>query len=54
MAAPERWPERQVGIRRLQLEHFPFSIRYRIAADTVQLLNILHGARYPDTGTGRI
>lgn len=54
MAAPERWPERQAGIRRLQLERFPFLIRYRITADTVQFLSILHGSRHPDTGTGRI
>jgi toxin ParE1/3/4 len=53
MVAPQRWPERQGGIRRLQLDRFPFLIRYRIAADTVQFLSILHGARHPDTSSGR-
>ena len=54
MSAPDRWPERQAGIRRLPLERFPFLIRYRITADTVQFLSILHGSRHPDTSTGRI
>jgi len=53
MAAPTRWPERSGGIRRLQLERFPYLIRYRVVADTVQFLSILHGARHPDTGAGR-
>lgn len=54
MVAPERWPERVAGIRRLQLERFPYLIRYRITADTVQFLSILHAARHPDTGAGRL
>ncbi|MCF3651605.1 type II toxin-antitoxin system RelE/ParE family toxin [Synoicihabitans lomoniglobus] len=53
MAAPLRWPQRQAGIRRLQLERFPFVIRYRIVADTVQFLSILHAARHPDAGNKR-
>ena len=54
MVAPHRWPERVAGIRRLQLERFPYLIRYRITADTVQFLSILHAARHPDTGAGRV
>lgn len=54
MAAPMRWPERQAGIRRLQLERFPFLIRYRVTADTVQFLSILHAARHPEAGAGRM
>lgn len=53
MAAPLRWPERNGGIRRLPLERFPFLIRYRVTADTVQFLSILHGARHPDAGAMR-
>jgi len=53
MTAPSRWPERQGGIRRLQLNGFPYLIRYRINADAVELLSILHGARHPDTDSGR-
>lgn len=53
MAAPQRWPERSGGIRRLQLDRFPFLIRYRVSADTIQFLSILHGARHPDTGADR-
>ena len=53
MAAPARWPDRQAGIRRLPLDRFPFLIRYRLTADTVQFLSILHGARHPATGTDR-
>jgi plasmid stabilization system protein ParE len=53
MTAPSRWPERTGGVRRLQLERFPYLIRYRAVADTVQFLSILHGARHPDTGSER-
>lgn len=53
MAAPQRWPERSGGIRRLRLDRFPFLIRYRITADTVQFLSILHGARHPGTDSAR-
>ena len=53
MAAPQRWPEHGGGIRRLKLDRFPFLVRYRITADTVQFLSILHGARHPDTGSDR-
>ncbi|MEO6993441.1 MAG: type II toxin-antitoxin system RelE/ParE family toxin [Lacunisphaera sp.] len=37
MGAPERWPSRISGIRRLQLERFSYLIRYRISqvGDTV-------------------
>ncbi len=53
MVAPLRWPERNGGIRCLQLDRFPHLIRYRVTADTVQFLSILHGARHPDTGSTR-
>lgn len=52
--APERWPERHAGMRRYQLERFPFLIRYRLTADTLQFLSILHGARHPDTSRTRL
>jgi len=53
MASPQRWPERSGGVRRLQLDRFPFLIRYRITADAIQFLSILHGARHPETGADR-
>lgn len=53
MASPQRWPERQGGVRRFQVERFPYLIRYRIVADTVQFLSILHAARHPGTGHER-
>lgn len=53
MAAPLRWPERNGGIRRLQVDGFPHLVRYRVTADTVQFLSILHGARHPDSGSAR-
>jgi plasmid stabilization system protein ParE len=53
MTAPLRWPERNGGIRRLQLDRFPFIVRYRVTADTVQFLSVLHGARHPDTESDR-
>jgi len=55
MEAPERWPVRRGGIRRYQLDRFPYAVRYRISAnrDAVQFLSILHCARHPDTGGKR-
>jgi plasmid stabilization system protein ParE len=55
MRAPKRWSERVGGIRRFLLPHFPYIIRYRISSnnDIVQFLSILHGAREPNTGSGR-
>lgn len=56
MRAPELWPLRVGGIRRFLLNRFPYVIRYRISSggDTVQFLSILHAARHPDIGHGRI
>ena len=53
MVSPQRWPERNGGIRRLKLDRFPFIIRYRTTGDTVQFLSILHGSRHPNTGSDR-
>lgn len=53
MSAPLRWPARLGGIRRCLLARFPYLIRYRVTADTVQFLSILHGARHPETASDR-
>lgn len=53
MSAPLRWPARIGGVRRFLLPRFPYLIRYRVTADTVQFLSILHGARHPEIGSNR-
>lgn len=53
LSTPLRWPARIGGVRRFMLPRFPYLIRYRVTADTVQFLSILHGARHPDTASNR-
>jgi toxin ParE1/3/4 len=53
MEAPLRRPARLGGVRPFQLPRFPYLIRYRVTADTVQFLSILLGARHPDTAANR-
>lgn len=53
MSAPLHWPARIGGVRRHLRTRDPYLIRYRVAADTVQFLSILHGARDPDTSSTR-
>jgi plasmid stabilization system protein ParE len=53
MFAPLSWPARIGSVRRFRLPRFPYVLRYRVTADTVQFLSILHGARSPQAGTDR-
>jgi len=48
---PERGrPGRVAGTRELFVSGTPFFVAYRLKADTVEILRVLHGARrYPDT-----
>ena len=46
---PLRFPERFIEVRRIRLHRFPYSVFFRIRADTVQVLAVLHGARDVDT-----
>lgn len=52
-AAPNRWPVRRLNIRTFRVTRFPYTIRYRLRADTLEFLGITHGARRPDLGLDR-
>ncbi len=45
--APERWPLRQHGERRLILSRFPYSVLYRVRADAIFITAIAHQRRRP-------
>ncbi len=46
--APERYPEIEPGIRRrLVLHRFPYAVLYRIVADEVQVVAVMHTRRRP-------
>jgi plasmid stabilization system protein ParE len=47
LAAPQRWPGGVHGTRRAKLPCFPFTVVYREAGDTIQVLAIAHGRRRP-------
>ncbi|MBM3267663.1 MAG: type II toxin-antitoxin system RelE/ParE family toxin [Candidatus Sericytochromatia bacterium] len=47
-ADPERFPEVAPGVRRrLVLHRFPFAVIYRIQADEVQVIAVMHLRRRP-------
>lgn len=52
-AAPNRWPVRRLNIRTFRVTRFPYTIRYRLRADSLEFLGITHGARRPDLGLDR-
>jgi len=51
--APSRWPAFRHGTRRFLLRRFPFSVVYREAGETVQVIAVAHGRRKPGYWKGR-
>ena len=47
MEAPNRWPRYLHGTRRYLLRRFPFSVIYRVAGTSVQVIAVMHGKRRP-------
>jgi plasmid stabilization system protein ParE len=45
--APERWPEYEVGTRRLLFRRFPFALIYRVTDDCIQIVAVAHQRRKP-------
>lgn len=52
-ARPESFSIRQNGLRRANLQRFPYHFLYRIADDTVRVLVVRHNRRHPSAGTHR-
>ncbi len=46
-AAPDRWPVRPHGERRLILSRFPYSVLYRVRSDAIFITAIAHQKRRP-------
>jgi plasmid stabilization system protein ParE len=51
-SGPERWPEKH-GLRRYVLRRFPYTIAYRFASDSVEILAVAHHSRDPASWTDR-
>lgn len=47
LQSPERWPRTHLDERRFVLDRFPYSVLYRINADTVYVMAIAHHKRRP-------
>jgi plasmid stabilization system protein ParE len=45
--APQRYPSAEAGTRRILLERFPFTIYYRVRADTLTIVAVAHQKRRP-------
>jgi plasmid stabilization system protein ParE len=53
--APHRSPvERRPDVRRKQMKRFPYTVLYRVRANTVQVLAVAHHRRRPQYWLGRL
>jgi plasmid stabilization system protein ParE len=48
---PESFSVRERGIRRVNLERFPYHFLFRIIGDAVRVLVVRHHRRHPSLGT---
>ena len=51
-SGPERWPTKH-GLRRYVLRRFPYTIAYRFALGSVEILAVAHHSRDPASWTDR-
>lgn len=51
---PEMWPRYVHGTRRYIFHRFPFYLVYRVTADRVQIIAVVHGRRKPGYWKNRI
>jgi plasmid stabilization system protein ParE len=47
-ATPELYPVALNDVRRGKLQRFPYLIYYRVLADRIEVLGVLHGRRHPE------
>jgi plasmid stabilization system protein ParE len=45
--SPERWPIVRSDIRRHLVQRFPFSLLYRVDAEEIVILAVMHHKRHP-------
>src|SRR5687768_3293278 len=53
LAAPEAAPCVRGNVRRKLLRRFPYSLLYRLTAQEVRVLAVMHQKRRPDSWAGR-
>lgn len=51
---PEVYAIVALGVRRVKVKTFPYVIYYRLLADRVEVIAILHGRQHPDTWQTRV
>ena len=54
LSMPRMYPVVDGGIRRGKLRKFPYLIYYRVVADRIEVLAVLHGSRDPKLTRARI
>jgi plasmid stabilization system protein ParE len=47
-AAPQRFPQRSHGARRLLVPKFPYGIYYSDGESSIEIIAIVHSRRHPD------
>ena len=52
--APEAWPRLEGPVRRCLVERFPYGVYYRLDADEIFVLAVMHGKKKPGAWRGRI
>jgi plasmid stabilization system protein ParE len=50
---PEHFGFREAGIRRANLQRFPYHFLFRIVGDVVRILVVRHHSRHPEAGSTR-
>ena len=50
---PDRYPSAEAGTRRVLLDRFPFTVYYRVKADTVTIVAVAHQKRRPGYWSSR-
>lgn len=51
---PDRWPRFEAETRRLLFHEFPYSIIYRVVADSIEVVAVMHQKRKPGYWVERI
>ena len=51
---PDRWPVVGFGVRRRLVHRFPYGILYKIEADEIVVVSVMHLSRRPDYWIERI
>ena len=45
--APEAFPIRYRGVRRVSLRRYPYGVYYRVSEEAIEIIAVLHGKQHP-------